>query len=108
MPLYQTKGNEGFFIIKRIPSFFLRLSEIIRKLKMDTLITILPGITWMDKQQGVLKVNLKVAKYLAKQIFHLFGYRNKQRNTKYMLLFNRERTSKKNMYKNLKWYKRVS
>ncbi|TJY34809.1 succinylglutamate desuccinylase/aspartoacylase family protein [Pontimicrobium aquaticum] len=108
MPLYQTKGNEGFFIIKKIHPFFLRLSEIIRKLKMDTLITLLPGITWMDKEQGVLKVNLKVTKYLAKQIFHLFGYRNKQKNNTYMLLFNRERTSKKNMYKNLKWYKRVS
>ncbi len=108
MPLYQTKGNEGFFIIKKIHPFFLSLSEIIRKLKMDTLITMLPGITWMDKRRGVLKVNLKVTKYLAKKIFHLFGYRNKQKNTTHMLLFNRERTSKKEMYKNLKWYKRVS
>ena len=108
MPLYQQKGSEGFFIIKKIHPFFLSLSEVIRKLKMDTLITILPGITWMDKQRGVLRVNLKITKYLAKQIFHLFGYRNKQKNTTHMLLFNRERTSKKEMYKNLKWYKRVS
>ncbi|WP_347923253.1 succinylglutamate desuccinylase/aspartoacylase family protein [Pontimicrobium sp. SW4] len=108
MPLYQTKGNEGFFIIKKIHPFFLKISEIIRKMKLDTLITILPGITWMDKEKGVLRVNLKVAKYLAKQIFHLFGYRNKQKNTTYMLLFNRERTSKKEMYKHLKWYKKVS
>lgn len=106
MPLYQTKGYEGFFIIKKIHPFFLRLSEIIRKMKMDTLITLLPGITWMDKQKGILQVNLKVAKYLAKQIFHLFGYRNKQKNTTHMLLFNRERTSKKEMYKNLTWYKK--
>jgi len=108
MPLYQTKGNEGFFIIKKIHPFFLNFSEVIRKWKMDTLITMLPGVTWMDKEQGVLRVNLKVTKYLAKQIFHLFGYRNKQKNTSHMLLFNRERTSKKEMYKNLKWYKRVS
>ena len=108
MPLYQKKGSEGFFIIKKIHPFFLSLSEVIRKWKMDTLITMLPGITWMDKQRGVLRVNLKVTKYLAKQIFHLFGYRNKQKNTTHMLLFNRERTSKKEMYKNLKWYKRVS
>jgi len=108
MPLYQAKGNEGFFVIRRIPPIFLKLSEIIRKLKADTLITMLPGINWMDKQNGVLRVNLKVTRYFAKQIFHLFGYRNKQRNTTHMLLFNRERTSKKEMYKNLKWYKRVS
>lgn len=108
MPLYQVKGDEGFFIIKRIPPFFLRLSEIIRKLKMDTFITILPGISWKDKQKGILKVNLRVTKYLAKQIFHLFGYRNKQKSVTHMLLFNRERTSKKAMYKNLKWYKKAS
>ena len=108
MPLYQRKGDEGFFIIRKIHPFFLRLSEVIRKWKLDTLITMLPGISWMDKEQGVLRVNLRVTKYLAKQIFHLFGYRNKQKNTTYMLLFNRERTSKKDMYKNLKWYKRVS
>jgi len=108
MPLYQRKGDEGFFIIRKIHPFFLRFSEVIRKWKLDTLITMLPGITWMDKEQGVLRVNLRVTKYLAKQIFHLFGYRNKQKNTTYMLLFNRERTSKKDMYKNLKWYKRVS
>jgi succinylglutamate desuccinylase len=108
MPLYQRKGNEGFFIIRKIHPFFLKLSEVIRKWKLDTLITMLPGITWMDKEQGVLRVNLRVTKYLAKQIFHLFGYRNKQKNTTYMLLFNRERTSKKDMYKNLKWYKRLS
>jgi len=106
MPLYQTKGYEGFFIIKKIHPFFLRLSEIIRNMKMDTLITMLPGITWMDKQKGILRVNLKVTKYLAKQIFHLFGYRNKQKNTTHMLLFNRERTSKREMYKNLTWYKK--
>jgi len=108
MPLYQIKGKEGFFIIKKIHPIFLGLSEIIRKLKLDTLITLLPGIKWEDKQKGVLQVNLKVTKYFAKQIFHLFGYRNKQRNTTHMLLFNRERTSKKDMYKNLKWYKKVS
>lgn len=106
MPLYQSKGNEGFFIIKRIPPFFLRLSEIIRKIKLDTLLVVLPGVTWKDKQKGVLKVNLKVTKYLAKQLFHLLGYRNKQINGSHMFLFNRERASKKDMYKNLGWYKK--
>ncbi len=106
MPLYQNKGKEGFFIIKKIHPFFLKLSEIIRRVKLDSLLVALPGITWKNKSEGVLKVNLKVTKFLAKQIFHLLGYRNKQIDKTHVYLFNRERTSKRNDYKNLKWYKK--
>ena len=106
MPLYQKKGKEGFFIIRRIHPFFLKLSEILRKVKMDSLLVALPGIRWKDKKEGILRVNLKVTKYLAKQIFHLFGYRSKQIDATHVYLYNRERTSKTLAYKNLKWYKK--
>ncbi len=101
MPLYQDKGREGFFIIKRINPFFLKLSEVLRRIKIDNLLTIFPGVSWRNKKEGVLQVNLKVAKYMVKPIFHLLGYRNKQIDGSHLNLFNRERTSKKNMYKNL-------
>jgi succinylglutamate desuccinylase len=106
MPLYQKKGKEGFFIIKKIHPFFLKLSEILRKVRIDSLLVALPGIRWKDKNEGILRVNLKVAKYLAKQIFHLLGYRSKQIDATHVYLFNRERTSKTAAYKNLKWYKK--
>lgn len=105
MPLYQTKGKEGFFIIKKINPFFLKLSEILRRIKIDNLLIILPGITWQNKKEGILQVNLKVAKFMAKPIFHLLGYRNKQFNETNIYLFNRERTSKKKMYKSWFWNK---
>jgi hypothetical protein len=104
MPLNQKKGKEGFFIIKKINPFFLKLSEILRKIRIDNLLIILPGITWKDRKKGILQVNLKVAKYMVKPIFHLLGYRNKQVNDTSIFLFNRERTSKKKMYKNQSWY----
>jgi succinylglutamate desuccinylase/aspartoacylase family protein len=105
MPLNQKKGKEGFFIIKKINPIFLKLSEILRKIRIDNLLIILPGITWKDKKKGVLKVNLKVAKYMVKPIFHLLGYRNKQYNKTSIFLLNRERVSKNKMYKNQPWYK---
>ena len=73
---------------------------------MDSLLVALPGIRWKDKKEGILRVNLKVTKYLAKQIFHLFGYRSKQIDATHVYLYNRERTSKTLAYKNLKWYKK--
>ena len=105
MPLYQERGNDGFFIIKRTPHFFLRLSSLLRKLKADNLLTYLPGIKWHNKTEGVLRANLKIAKFFAKSVFHLLGYRNKQYDKTHLLLYNRERVSKNQMYKDLDWYK---
>jgi succinylglutamate desuccinylase len=104
MPLYQKSGNDGFFIIRSIPRFFLKLSEILRKTNADSLLTILPGISWHDKRKGVLKANLSVTRFMAKSIFHLFGYRNKQIDKTHLLLYNRERVSKNDMYRNEEWY----
>ncbi|WP_111683235.1 succinylglutamate desuccinylase/aspartoacylase family protein [Winogradskyella tangerina] len=104
MPLYQKTGSDGFFIIRHIPKFFLKLSQFLRRIKADQLLTYLPGITWHNKTQGVLKANLRVARFLTKSIFHLFGYRNKQIDQTHLLLYNRERVARKKMYRNEKWY----
>lgn len=104
MPLYQKSGKDGFFIIKTIPRFFLKLSEFLRKVKADHVLTFLPGITWHNKNKGILKANLKVARFLTKSIFHLFGYRNKHIDKDHLLLYNRERVAQKERYKNEKWY----
>jgi succinylglutamate desuccinylase len=105
MPLYQSKGNDGFFIIKKIPQVYLKLSEVLRKLKADQLLTVLPGISWEDKNEGVLKANLKVTRFLAKSIFHLFGYRSRNKGKKHLLLYNRERVAKNKLYRHFKWFK---
>ncbi|HKK11527.1 MAG TPA: hypothetical protein VJ945_01765, partial [Flavobacteriaceae bacterium] len=105
MPLYQTQGEEGFFIIRKIKPFFLKLSVILRKLKADGLLILLPGISWSDSKKQSLLVNLKTARFMAKPIFHLLGYRNRQLDKTHLKLFNRERTAKTKMYKNETWYK---
>ncbi|MBT8245883.1 succinylglutamate desuccinylase/aspartoacylase family protein [Winogradskyella sp.] len=104
MPLYQEKGNDGFFIIKRIPRFILEVSALVRKLKLDGLLTLLPGIKWHDKTNGILRANLRITRFMAKSIFHLLGYRNKQQDDTHLLLYNRERVAKTEMYKKAPWY----
>jgi succinylglutamate desuccinylase len=105
MPLYQKKGADGFFIIKRIPPFFLKLSTVLRRIKTDSLLAFLPGVSWVNKSEGILQVNLKIAKFFAKSFFHLLGYRNKQITSTHLRLNNRERVAKTNMYKKELWYK---
>lgn len=106
MPLYQTQGAEGFFIIKSIHPIFLKISELLRNYKLDNLLVIFPGVSWQDRQNGVLAVNLKVTRFLAKQIFHIFGFRSQQLDKTHMLLYNRERVSKLDLYKNEDWFKK--
>lgn len=108
MPLYQKVGKDGFFIIRKIAPFFLKLSLVLRNIKADNLLILLPGITWHNKQKGILKANLKVTVFLAKQLFHLLGYRNRQIDSNHILIFNRERVSKTEMYQNEPWFKGFS
>jgi hypothetical protein len=104
MPLYQKIGEEGFFIIKPIKPFFLKLSEFLRRIKFDSFLVILPGVSWANKQKQVLLVNLKIAKFFAKSFFHLLGYRSQKIDATHLRLSNRERASKNSMYKIEDWY----
>ena len=108
MPLYQEKGREGFFIIRKIEPFFLKLSSALRKLKADSVLVLLPGVRWYNGTKGALEVNLKVARFLAKPIFHLLGYRSRQIDTTHLRLFNRERNAKIKSYRELSWYKKTA
>lgn len=104
MPLYQKMGAEGFFIIQPIKPFVLKLSELLRRIKFDNFLVILPGVSWQDKQKNVLLVNLKIAKFFAKSFFHLLGYRSQKVDSTYLRLSNREHASKNGMYKTESWY----
>lgn len=104
MPLYQDKGEDGYYLIQPISPFIMRLSAALRRFKFDNLLALMPGVSWYDKPNGRLLVNTKMAKFLAKQLFHLLGYRSRQISENHIIFTNRERVSKTNMYKDLLWY----
>ena len=68
MPLYQKKGRDGYFLIKKIKPFFLNLSTVLRRIKADSLLPLLPGISWDTKDKNALQVNLKVTKSISPNI----------------------------------------
>ncbi|MDC6405287.1 MULTISPECIES: succinylglutamate desuccinylase/aspartoacylase family protein [Maribacter] len=105
MPLYQKKGEDGFFIIRHIPSIFLSLSSLLRKLQVDRMLAILPGVSWISDQKDALRVDLRVAKFLAKKFFHLMGYRSRRINENFLIVKNREAVSKNKEYRNTTWYR---
>ncbi len=77
MPLYQNKGDDGFFVIAKISVFWLVFSTFLRKMHFHNFLRLLPGIKQSPENKFTLIVNHKTAKFLATDIFHLFGYRKK-------------------------------
>ncbi|QBA65355.1 aspartoacylase [Muriicola soli] len=104
MPLYQKQGAEGFFMIKRIPKWILGISSLLRKVKADYLLASLPGVSWKDKSKSQLIVNLRVARYYSKAIFHLLGYRNRTLDSEHLLIKNREKVARNELYKDAPWF----
>lgn len=104
MPLYQSQGDDGFFAIRPINRSILKLSEWFRKWKLDRLLPYLPGVQWADTKRDSLVLNKRIAKYLAKELMHLMGYRARLFDKNYILVKNREAASKHQQYKQEAWY----
>ena len=98
MPLYQKQGDDGFFVIRRLNSLVLWLSRILRDIRFDSVLTILPGVKRSPVHDG-LEVNLTTAKFLAKDFFHLLGYRSSTVKTGILHMTNRERRARSSEYK---------
>ncbi|WP_421765033.1 succinylglutamate desuccinylase/aspartoacylase family protein [Ekhidna sp.] len=103
MPLYQDQGVDGFFAIRRIRRSFLRLSEKLRKLRADRILAWLPGIKWVDPEKSTLLVNKRVARFLAKDVLHLFGYRQIYRDKYELKMINREAKARTEDYQDTSW-----
>ena len=104
MPLYQSKGEDGFFFIRKIPGFFMKSSALLRKWRFDKLLTILPGIRRSAAHSDTLTVNLKVARLLAKPVLHLLGFLSKEHKNNQLLIRNREVNAQTNDYRGSKWF----
>ncbi len=108
MPLYQEKGREGFYYIRGVPRFFLWLSKYLRKLKADALLVVFPGIRWASSKKEAILVDRRIARFFAKSVFHLFGYRTREAGKHLFILKNRERSSRNAEYSNTAWQRKRS
>jgi succinylglutamate desuccinylase len=78
MPLYQSLGEDGFFIGRVVAPFWLLLSKWLRKLRVQNLLSWLPGVSRHPREPDTLIVNIHVARIFPLQIFHLLGYRRRR------------------------------
>jgi hypothetical protein len=114
MPLYQSQGGEGFFAIRKVPPIFLRLSAATRRLKLDRLLPLLPGVRWQGAKRDALAVHRQLARFFTPDFFHLLGYRSKRLSgrppggsppgSSHYIMKNREAASREADYRNEAWY----
>ena len=74
MPLYQKLGEDGFFVGREVAPFWLWLSGVLRRLRLQGLMPILPGV-YRTSDPDTLEINTRVARFFPLQIFHLLGFR---------------------------------
>ena len=103
MPQYQSQGNDGYFMVRSISPIFLMLSTVLRKIKLDRILPLMPGIRWVNPKKEALIVNLNIARFLAKQFLHLLGYRSKHIDKTHLVIKNREAASRTKDYKHEIW-----
>ncbi len=78
MPLYQRLGQDGFFIGRSISPFWLALSKLLRKMQIQEIIHLLPGVHRDAIDPETLIVNTRLARFFPLQIFHLLGFRRRR------------------------------
>ncbi len=73
MPLYQKKGEDGFFYVRRINTFKLKIARILRNWNAERILTILPGINKVNFY--TLSIPKAIVKFIPKRFLFALGYR---------------------------------
>ncbi len=75
MPLYQEQGHEGYFLVRPIKMFWLRLSTHLRRMELERFIHWLPGVRRHPAADKTFVINQRYARWHAMEFFHLLGFR---------------------------------
>jgi succinylglutamate desuccinylase len=75
LPLYQGLGSDGFFWGRVVSEARLNASRFLRRLRVDRLFGLLPGVVRDRRHPSRFIVDTRVARLYPLDVFHLFGYR---------------------------------
>ncbi len=89
LPLYQGLGSDGFFVVREVRPFWLRLSAALRHLGAGYIAHWLPGVHVSENPDTVV-ADHRVARWFVVEVFHLLGFR-KRRVVGNKLYFSRRR-----------------
>jgi len=79
LPLYQGQGDDGFFLAREVRPFWLRVSGLLRRLRVAALLRLLPGVRRHPTNSEALVVETRLARLYPLEVFHLLGFRRLRR-----------------------------
>ncbi len=91
MPLYQKLGDDGYFLVRRAAPFWLGLSTVLRALRFDRLLPLLPGVRRVPGRNDALLLDTRTARGFALDICHLLGFRKESHDGHRLLVERRRR-----------------
>ena len=78
MPLYQSQGTDGFFIVREISSFWLAVAAWMRRFGLDRLLPVLPGVHRHPVHEDTFVIDRRVARWFVLELCHLLGFRRER------------------------------
>lgn len=90
MPLYQALGEDGFFLVREIKPFWLRVSSWLRRAGADELLHWLPGVHYLGGDKNSLIINTKIARWFVIEICHLLGFRKHAQTGEQLIISRRK------------------
>lgn len=75
MPLYQEQGEDGFFLVREVRPFWLKVSRVMRTMGFARIAVWLPGVRRVPGTTDEVIVDKRIARFFARQLFHLLGFR---------------------------------
>jgi succinylglutamate desuccinylase len=90
MPLYQDQGEDGFFLVREVRPAWLPVSSAMRRLRLERYLHLLPGVQRHPLRGESFIVDLRYARWKARQLFHLLGFRREGRLDRILVMTRRE------------------
>ena len=92
LPLYQGQGDDGFFLGREVRRSWLRVSALLRWLRVDRLVHLLPGVRRDQQRSSQVQVNRGVARWAVREVMHLLGYRQVSADSRRLVFRRRTET----------------
>lgn len=89
MPLYQRQGEDGFFLVRKLNPTWLKLSAWLRRGRAERILPWLPGVKRHPELPDSFVVDRRWARFLARELFHLLGYRRRGPMGRYLVMTRR-------------------
>jgi len=89
MPRYQGQGDDGYFLVRDVRASWLSVSALIRRLRLDRLIPLIPGVRAHPGQPDRLVIGSACSRGLLADLLRLYGYRRWRPETGVVLVSRR-------------------